>query len=85
MTAQLSKAIRIDHHGGPEQLKLVQVDGGRARPGRDSHPPPRGGPELYRRVPAQRAVPLPLPLQLGMEAAGVVEAVGEGVTHLQAG
>src|SRR6185295_2764816 len=29
--------------------------------------------------------PLPLPLQLGMEAAGVVEAVGEGVTHLKAG
>ena len=28
---------------------------------------------------------LPMPLQLGMEAAGVVEAVGEGVTHLQVG
>jgi NADPH2:quinone reductase len=26
-----------------------------------------------------------MPLQLGMEAAGVVEAVGEGVTHLQVG
>ena len=26
-----------------------------------------------------------MPLQLGMEAAGVVEAVGEGVTHLKAG
>ena len=29
--------------------------------------------------------PLPLPLSLGMEGAGVVEAVGEGVTHLKAG
>jgi len=29
--------------------------------------------------------PLPLPLQLGMEGAGVVEAVGAGVTHLKAG
>ena len=28
---------------------------------------------------------LPMPLQLGMEAAGVVEAVGAGVTHLQVG
>ena len=28
---------------------------------------------------------LPLPLTLGMEGAGVVEAVGEGVTHLKAG
>jgi NADPH2:quinone reductase len=27
----------------------------------------------------------PLPLMLGMEAAGIVEAVGEGVMHLQAG
>jgi NADPH2:quinone reductase len=29
--------------------------------------------------------PMTLPLQLGMEAAGVVEAVGDGVTHLQVG
>jgi NADPH:quinone reductase len=28
---------------------------------------------------------LPLPLKLGMEGAGVVEAVGEGVTHLKVG
>ena len=28
---------------------------------------------------------LPMPLQLGMEASGIVEAVGEGVTHLQPG
>ena len=27
----------------------------------------------------------PLPLTLGMEGAGVVEAVGEGVTHLKVG
>ena len=29
--------------------------------------------------------PFPMPLTLGMEGAGVVEAVGEGVTHLKAG
>jgi NADPH2:quinone reductase len=29
--------------------------------------------------------PLPMPLSLGMEGAGVVEAVGEGVQHLQPG
>ena len=28
---------------------------------------------------------LPMPLQLGMEASGVIEAVGQGVTHLQVG
>jgi NADPH:quinone reductase len=29
--------------------------------------------------------PMPLPLAIGMEGAGVVEAVGDGVTHLRAG
>ena len=29
--------------------------------------------------------PFPMPLSLGMEAAGVIEAVGAGVTHLKAG
>jgi len=29
--------------------------------------------------------PFPMPLSLGMEASGVVEAVGEGVTHLKVG
>lgn len=29
--------------------------------------------------------PLPMPLPLGMEGAGVVEAVGDGVSHLQVG
>ena len=29
--------------------------------------------------------PLPLPLNMGMEAAGIIEAVGEGVTHLKVG
>ena len=28
---------------------------------------------------------LPMPLSLGMEASGVIEAVGEGVTHLEVG
>jgi NADPH2:quinone reductase len=29
--------------------------------------------------------PLPVPLKLGMEGSGVIEAVGEGVTHLKVG
>jgi NADPH2:quinone reductase len=80
-----SKAIRIDRNGGPEELKIVEVEVGEPGPGEirirhhavglnfiDTYQ--RGG--LY---------PLSLPLQLGMEAAGVVEAVGEGVAHLKAG
>lgn len=85
MTTATSKAIQITRHGGPEVLQLVQRDVGQ----------PGAGEILLR----HRAIglnfidvyqrsglyALPLPLQLGMEGAGVVEAVGDGVTHLQVG
>ncbi len=85
MTAQLSKAIRIDHHGGPEQLKLVQVEVGEPGPGEiriRHHAVGLNFIDVYQR---SGLYPMAMPLQLGMEAAGVVEAVGEGVTHLQPG
>jgi NADPH2:quinone reductase len=31
------------------------------------------------------AMPMPLPLGRGMEASGLIDAVGNGVTHLRAG
>lgn len=85
MTTATSKAIQITRQGGPEVLQLVQRDVGQ----------PGAGEILLR----HRAIglnfidvyqrsglyALPLPLQLGMEGAGVVEAVGDGVTHLQVG
>ena len=85
MTSTLSKAIRIDQHGGPEQLKLVQVEVGEPQAGEiriRHHAVGLNFIDVYQR---SGLYPMPLPLQLGMEAAGVVEAVGEGVTHLQPG
>lgn len=85
MTSIPSRAIRIDQHGGPEQLKLVQVTVGDPGPGEiriRHHAIGLNFIDVYQR---NGLYPLPMPVQLGMEAAGVVEAVGEGVTHLRAG
>ena len=85
MTQLTSRAIRIDQNGGPEQLKLVQVTVGEPGPGEiriRHHAVGLNFIDVYQR---SGLYTLPMPLQLGMEAAGVVEAVGEGVTHLQVG
>ena len=85
MTQILYRAIRIDAHGGPEQLKLVQVSVGDPGPGEvriRHHAVGLNFIDIYQR---SGLYPMAMPLQLGMEAAGVIEAVGEGVTHLQAG
>ena len=85
MTNQISKTVRIDQHGGPEELKLVEVSVGEPGPGdiRIRHKAVGlNFIDVYQRSGLYK---LPMPLQLGMEAAGVVEAVGEGVTHLKAG
>jgi NADPH2:quinone reductase len=85
MTVFASRAIRIDQNGGPEQLKLVEVTVGEPGPGEiriRHHAVGLNFIDVYQR---SGLYVLPMPLQLGMEAAGVVEAVGEGVTHLQVG
>ncbi|MES2877805.1 MAG: quinone oxidoreductase [Pseudomonadota bacterium] len=85
MTQLTSRAIRIDQNGGPEQLKLVQVTVGEPGPGEiriRHHAVGLNFIDVYQR---SGLYAMPMPLQLGMEAAGVVEAVGEGVTHLQVG
>ncbi len=80
-----SKAIRIDRQGGPEELKIVEVDVG--EPGvceiRIRHK--AVGLNFIDTYQRSGLYPFAMPLQLGMEASGIVEAVGEGVTHLKAG
>jgi NADPH2:quinone reductase len=80
-----SQAVRIDRHGGPEELKIVEVEVGEPGPGEiriRHHAIGLNFIDTYQR---SGLYPFAMPLQLGMEAAGVVEAVGEGVTHLKAG
>jgi NADPH2:quinone reductase len=85
MTAIASRAIHIAQHGGPEQLQLVQVTVGEPGAGQvriRHHAVGLNFIDVYQR---SGLYPQQLPVQLGMEAAGVIEAVGEGVTHLKAG
>ena len=85
MTAITSRAVRIDQHGGPEQLKLVDVTVGEPGPGEIRIRHKAVGLNFIDVYQRSGLYQLPMPLQLGMEASGVVEAVGPGVTHLQPG
>ncbi|MBL8326883.1 MAG: quinone oxidoreductase [Rubrivivax sp.] len=79
------KAIQIRAHGGPEQMQLVELEVGQPGPGEiriRHHACGLNFIDVYQRT---GLYPLNLPHTLGMEGAGVVEAVGEGVTHLKAG
>ena len=81
----MSKAIRIDRNGGPEELKLVDVTVGEPGAGEIRIRHKAIGLnfiDVYQRT---GLYAFPMPLQLGMEGSGIVEAVGEGVTHLKVG
>ena len=85
MSSILSRSIQIDQHGGPEQMRLVQIAVGEPSPGEvriRHHAVGLNYIDVYQR---SGLYPMSLPVQLGMEAAGVIEAVGAGVTHLQVG
>lgn len=85
MSSTLAKAVRIERFGGPEEMKLVDVSVGEPGPGEIRIRHKAVGLnfiDVYQRT---GLYPLPLPLNLGMEASGIIEAVGEGVTHLQVG
>ena len=81
----MPQAIQIAAVGGPEQLKRVDVKVGDPGPGEIRIRHQACGLnyiDVYHRT---GLYPLPLPHALGMEGAGVVEAVGAGVTHIKAG
>ena len=85
MSSPLSRSIQIDQHGGPEQMHLVQIAVGEPGAGEvriRHHAIGLTYLDVYQR---SGLYPMNLPVQLGMEAAGVIEAVGEGVTHLKVG
>jgi len=85
MTEFPSRAIRIEQHGGPDQLQMTQVMVGEPGPGEIRIRHRAVGLNFIDVYQRSGLYTLPMPLQLGMEAAGVIEAVGEGVTHLKAG
>ncbi|MFO1194397.1 MAG: quinone oxidoreductase [Rhodoferax sp.] len=85
MGQQTVKAIQIDQHGGPEQLRLVEVAIGDPGPGEVRIRHKAIGLNYIDVYQRSGLYPFAMPLRLGMEASGIVEAVGSGVTHLQAG
>src|SRR5688572_32457156 len=79
------KAIRIHDTGGPEVMKLEEVE---------PQDPGKGEVRVRHKAIGLNFIdtyhrsglyPVPLPSGLGMEAAGVVEAVGPGVKGVKAG
>ena len=81
----MSRLIRFERTGGPEVLQWVEAD---------LAPPAAGEAQLRHHAVGLNYIdayhrsglyPVPLPSGIGLEAAGVVEAVGEGVTDLQPG
>lgn len=81
----MARTVVIEQTGGPEVLKLVDCEVGEPGPGEIRIRHKACGLnfiDVYQRT---GLYPLTLPHALGMEAAGVIEAVGEGVTHLRPG
>ncbi len=79
------KAIQIDQTGGPEQLKTVTVEVGDPGPGEIRVHHKAIGLNFIDVYQRSGLYPFPMPLRLGMEGSGLVDAVGDGVTHLKVG
>lgn len=81
----MTKAIRVFNNGGPEVMEYVDVEVGQPGPGEALVRHAAIGLnyiDVYFRT---GLYPQALPGGLGMEGAGTVEAVGEGVTHVKPG
>ena len=81
----MTLAVQISQHGGPEALQVVDVQVGDPGPGQVRIRHRAVGLnfiDVYHRT---GLYPLTMPAGIGMEGAGVIEAVGEGVTHLKVG
>lgn len=79
------QAIRFHTTGGPEVLCWENVDLGEPGPGQVRVRHAAVGLNFIDTYHRTGLYPLPLPSGIGLEGAGVVEAVGEGVTQFRAG
>lgn len=81
----MARTIVIDENGGPEVMKLVDRPVGAPGHGEIRIAQKAAGLNFIDVYQRSGLYKLALPVALGMEAAGVVEAVGAGVTHLKPG
>jgi NADPH2:quinone reductase len=81
----MPKAIRFHQTGGPEVLRLEEVAVGDPGPGEARVRHTAVGVNFVDVYHRSGLYPLPLPSGVGVEGAGVVEAVGANVAHVRAG
>lgn len=81
----MARTVIIEETGGPEVMKIVDLEVGDPGPGQIRVRHAACGLNFIDVYQRNGLYKLDLPHALGMEAAGTVEAVGEGVTHLKAG
>ena len=81
----MTKAVRFYKTGGPEVLQVEDVQVGEPGDGQARVKHTAIGLNLIDTYHRSGLYPLPLPSGIGLEAAGVVEAVGKGVTHVRPG
>jgi NADPH2:quinone reductase len=81
----MAKAIRMRQTGAPDVLQLEEVEVGAPGHGQARLRHVAVGINFADTYFRTGLYPVPLPAGMGVEAAGVVEAVGEGVTHVKPG
>ena len=83
--ATMAHAIRFHQAGGPEVLRIEEVAVGSPGPGQARIRHVAVGLNFADTYFRTGLYPVPLPNGMGVEASGVVEAVGEGVTNVAPG
>lgn len=81
----MATAIRMHRTGGPEVLQTEQVEVGEPGPGQVRLRHVAVGLNYADTYFRNGTYPVPLPAGMGVEGAGVVEAIGEGVTNVAVG
>lgn len=81
----MAKAVRMHQTGGPEVLRLEDIDVGEPGPGQVRLRHVAVGLNYADTYFRNGTYPMPLPAGMGVEASGVVQAVGEGVTNVAVG
>jgi NADPH2:quinone reductase len=85
MENTMAKAIRMTRNGGPEVMEYVDVEVGEPGPGEARVRHAAIGVNFIDVYFRTGLYPSTLPSGLGMEGAGVVEAIGAGVTEVKVG
>ncbi|KVZ42391.1 quinone oxidoreductase family protein [Burkholderia ubonensis] len=81
----MAHAVRFHQTGGPDVLRWETVEVGEPGPGEVRVKHAAVGLNFADTYFRSGLYPVPLPSGIGVEAAGVVEAVGDGVTHVAVG